>query len=179
MRARDQPQRAMSALERAAQLVPMATGENSPHAQMADIAMGEHDFERAISELQALLEADHENIDAARKLAGLLKGSTDTQALQAAYGRIEAIDPFDASAHSELGRLALQRKDTATALREFQVALAAGPMDMAAARTDLAETYFMTGDRAGAKRETIAALELAPLYARAQDLLLKLEEVPQ
>jgi tetratricopeptide (TPR) repeat protein len=179
MRARDDPRRAMSALERAARLVPTATGENSPHAQMADIAIAEHDFDRAISELQALLTADHENIDAARKLAGLLEGSNDAQALEAAYGRIEAIDPFDASAHSELGRLALQRRDTATALREFQVALAAGPMDMAAARTDLAETYFATGDHAGAKRETLAALELAPLYPRAQDLLLKLEEGQQ
>lgn len=179
MRADDQPERAMTALQRAATLVPVATGDDSPHAQMAEIAIQQRDFGRATAELQALLAVDHENIDAARKLAGLLKGSTDTQALEAAYSRIAAIDPFDASAHSELGRLALARKDTQSALREFQAALAAGPMDQAAARTDLAETYFEAGDAAEAKRETLAALEIAPLYARAQDLLLKIVDAPR
>lgn len=179
MRARGEPRRAMAALQQAAKLVPMATGADSPHAQMADIALSERDFDRAIQELQALLAVDHEDIDAARELAGLLKGSTDTAGLEAAYGRITAIDPFDASAHTELGHLALEQKDTTRALQEFQAALAAGAQDRAAARTDLAEAYFAIGNRADAKKETLAALDVAPLYARAQDLLLKLVEAPQ
>ena len=48
------------------------------------------------------------------------------------------------------------------------------PVDQAAAHTDLAESYFKSGQRAEAKKQTLAALEIAPSYERAQDLLLKL-----
>ena len=50
------------------------------------------------------------------------------------------------------------------------------PVDRAAAHTDLAESYFQGGRRADAKKQTLAALEIAPSYERAQELLLKLVE---
>jgi len=37
-------------------------------------------------------------------------------------------------------------------------------------------THFLSGKRADARRQTLAALEVAPSYERAQDLLLKLAE---
>ena len=39
---------------------------------------------------------------------------------------------------------------------------------------DLAEGLLQSGDRVEAKRETLSALEIAPTYERAQELLLKL-----
>ena len=62
------------------------------------------------------------------------------------------------------------------ALRSFRSALASGPQDRAAAHTDLGEVLLTTGDRAEAKRQTLEALEIAPSFERAQDLLLKLSE---
>ena len=62
------------------------------------------------------------------------------------------------------------------ALREFRAALAAGPVDLAAAHCDLGEGYIQSGRLAEAKREAIAALEIAPNFERAQDLLLKTVE---
>ena len=47
---------------------------------------------------------------------------------------------------------------------------------MTAARCDLAEVFLKTGRTADAKREVISALEIAPTYGRAQDLLLKIVE---
>ena len=49
-------------------------------------------------------------------------------------------------------------------------------MDQAAAFTDLAESYLKGGRRAEARKQTLAALEIAPSYERAQNLLLKLTE---
>ena len=60
------------------------------------------------------------------------------------------------------------------AAREFRTVIALGPVDRAAAMTDLAESYFRGGRRAEAKKETLAALEIAPSYERAQRLLLQL-----
>ena len=59
------------------------------------------------------------------------------------------------------------------ATREFRMALAVGAPDRAAAHCDLGESYLMAGQVADAKREALAALEIAPSFERAQDLLLK------
>jgi len=50
------------------------------------------------------------------------------------------------------------------------------PWTKAAAHTDLAESYLKSGKRAEAKKQTLAALEIAPTYERAQAILLKLAE---
>ena len=62
------------------------------------------------------------------------------------------------------------------AIREFRAVLALGPVDGAAAHTDLAESYLKGGRRAEARKQTLAALEIAPSYERAQNLLLSLSE---
>ena len=50
--------------------------------------------------------------------------------------------------------------------------MAAGSRDPVAAHTDLAEAYWQSGAAGDARKQTLAALELAPTYPRAQDLLL-------
>jgi tetratricopeptide (TPR) repeat protein len=169
---------AMQAFERAAQLVPLAGGTDSAHEQMAAMALEKKDTTRAIAELTALVAVDFNNVDAARLLASLLRQANvdDPAKLHPVYQRIAAIDPFDADAHANLGRLALQRNQADAAAREFRTVLALGPVDKAAAFTDLAESYFQAGKRAEAKKQTLAALEIAPTYERAQGLLLKLVE---
>ena len=173
-----EPDEAMRAFERAASLVPVATGLNSPHAQMAQIALEKKDRARAITEFQAFIESDFNSVDAARELTSLLKqtGVDDPAKLGPVYQRIIAIDPFDGEAHTALGRFAMQRNQPDVAAREFRAVLALGPVDRAAAHADLAESYFKSGKRDEAKKQTIAALEIAPTYERAQDLLLKLTE---
>jgi tetratricopeptide (TPR) repeat protein len=167
---------ALQAFERAAALVPLAGGRDSPHDQIAAIAMEKKDRPRAITALTALVAVDYNNVEAARLLASMLRQDNvdDPARLQPVYQRIAAIDPFDADAHAMLGRFALQRSDADAAAREFRAVLALGPVDRAAAHTDLAESYFKGGKRAEAKKQTLAALEIAPSYERAQDLLLKL-----
>jgi cellulose synthase operon protein C len=169
---------AIAAFEKAAALVPLAHGNNSPHAQIAQIALEKNDRTRAIAELQSWVAADFDNVEAARELRRQmgLAGITDPAKVRAVNERIAAIDPFDAEAHTVLGRLALQRNEATTAAREFKVVLALGPLDPAAAHTDLAESYLKAGKTAEAKKETLAALEIAPTYSRAQELLLNLVE---
>jgi tetratricopeptide (TPR) repeat protein len=181
LRKAGQADEALQAFERAAALVPMAAGATSPNAQIAEIALEKKDKPRAIAALTALVAADFNNVDAARQLAGLLKeaGVDDPVKTQPVYQRIVAIDPFDAEAHAALGRLAMGKGDTDAASREFRVVVALGPVDQAAAHTDLAESYFKGGKRSEARKQTIAALEIAPTYARAQNLLLKLAALPQ
>jgi len=143
---------------------------------MAQIAIAQKDRARAIKELQALLEHAHTDLDSARLLAKELEqaGGNVSAPLMIAYERVAALDPFDSANHSALGRLKMQSGDARAAARSFRAAIAAGALDSAAANADLAEAYLATGDKVLAKRAALAAIEVAPGYQRAQDLLLKL-----
>ena len=168
-----QPDEAMRAFERAAALVPVS---GAPHEEMAAIALEKKDRPRAAAELTAVVALDFNNVEAARQLADLLRqlGVDRAAELQPVYQRIAAIDPFDPEAHTMLGRFALARNDADAASREFRAVIALGPVDKAAAYTDLGESYFKGGKKAEAKKQVLSALEIAPGYERAQELLLKL-----
>jgi len=165
---------AIKTFERAAQLLPTANGRGNPHAYIARIAEEQKDTDRAIRAYEAVLQIDNADVEAARKLAGLLEAKGDAARTEDAYRRLVAADPFDSRGQTGLGRLALKRKDTALALRSFRSALATKPPDAAAAHTDLAEALLDSGQSAEAKREVLEALEIAPSFERAQELLLKI-----
>ena len=169
---------AVAAFTKAAALVPMSAGDDSPHALIAEIALQRRDNAGAIAALQGVVAADFNNVEAARKLAGLMRdtGVTEPSRLEPVYQRIVAIDPFDADARTALGRVLMKQNKADAAVREFKAVVAMNPVDQASAHTDLAESYFQSGKRAEARRQTLAALEVAPSYERAQDLLLKLAE---
>ena len=164
---------AFGPLEKAAALVPAATGDDSPHAVMARLAEQLGDTPRAMTEYQALLAQEHATVEPARRLAALAEKAGAIPPLLLAYDRVVSIDPFDAAAHTGLGRLALERSDAATATREFKAVLALAPADRASAHCDLGEAYLLAGRGAEAKKEALAALEIAPTFERAQELLLK------
>jgi tetratricopeptide (TPR) repeat protein len=170
------PQAAIQAFERASRLAPTASGENNPHRLIAAVALEIKDEPRAARALEAVLAVDSADVEAARQLAKLVEPMGDARRTENAFRRIMEVDPFDRVAQSTVGRLALRRKDTETAVRAFRTALAANPPDRAEAHIELAEAYLAAGRRAQAKTETLSALEIAPSFERAQDLLLKLVE---
>jgi tetratricopeptide (TPR) repeat protein len=165
---------AAAAFERAAELVPDVTGSESPRAWLAQLAETNGDPVAAMAELERLLSRDNTGVDQARDLARLATAAGDRTLLRLAHARIVEVMPFEADSHAELGRLALAEQDAATATSCFRRALAAGSADPVAVRTELAESLLMTGQTADAKREVIAALEMAPRFERAQELLLRI-----
>ena len=173
------PSGAIAAFERAAKLAPMITGPESAYMQIVEVAMASGDKPRAAASLEAMLHYEHTALDAARQVVTMIEGDKDQDRLRTALQRVVAVDPFDAPSHTTLGRMALASGQAAEAVRNFRVALAAGPVDRASAHADLAEGLLQMGDRAEAKRQALAALEIAPTYERAQDILLKLVDGPR
>ncbi|MEZ5416827.1 MAG: tetratricopeptide repeat protein [Vicinamibacterales bacterium] len=170
---------ALAAYQRAAALVPMATGEESPQARIAALLEQKGDKAGAARALEALTTADHTDVASARALAALLDQPADAARRREALNRVVAIDPFDAAAHSELGHHALTAGDLPEAVRVFRIAVAAGPQDRAGAHADLGEALEKSGARDEAKQEALRALEVAPTYVRAQELLLRIVESPR
>ena len=165
---------AIEALERASKLVPAANGQQNPNAMIAAIATKQGDTAGAIRALEAVVKVDSSDVEAARQLAGLVAPLGDEARTAAANERVAELDPFDAPAQSVVGRYALKQKDAPRAVRALRAALAAGPADRAVAHVDLAEAFLLAGQFGDAKRETLAALEIAPSFERAQDLLLRI-----
>jgi tetratricopeptide (TPR) repeat protein len=167
---------AIASAERAAKLLPFASDDNNPHRFIAGVALKAGDKTRAIRALEDVLKIDNSDVESARTLVSLVEPLGDAARTEAAYRKVIDVDPFDAKAQAALGRLALKRKDTATAVRAFRSALATNPADRASAHTDLAEALMSAGQLKEAKSETLNALEIAPSYDRALDLLLKINE---
>jgi len=134
------------------------------------------DNARAIQALEALVKVDSNDVESARTLASLVAPLGDEARTAAVHQMIAGLDPFDVQAQSAVGRYALKQRNSERAIRAFRAAIAGAPPDRAAAYLDLAEAHFMAGQLADAKRQALAALEIAPSFERAQDLLLKIVE---
>jgi tetratricopeptide (TPR) repeat protein len=163
---------AVAPLQKASDLVPMATGNGSPHALLSQIYLKRGDEARARKELRALLAFDHANVNAARRLVELADSAGATEDEDFALRLVADLDPFESVMHTKLGKRLLVKGDNASALVEFQAALATNPANAADAYADVAEAYLKLGRRDEAKRQAIEALKRAPTFARAQDLLL-------
>ena len=121
-----------------------------------------------------MLTYDHQNVQAARRLLAVAR-SDDADAVEDrdfALRLIADLDPFDASVHALLGRRLFSTEKYAPAAIEFRAALALGPPNLAESHTDLGETLFKLGQKDEAKKQLLLALQQAPTYARAQDVLL-------
>ena len=105
---------AMQVFERAAALAPSATGDDSPHAQMAEIALEKKDRHARDRRAHGVPERRLRERRAPRitwRRCCKEAGVTDPARLRPVYERIVALDPFDADARAALGRMALQRND--------------------------------------------------------------------
>jgi tetratricopeptide (TPR) repeat protein len=169
------PDAAIAAFEKAAELIPNVPGDESPYTAIAAVALKKGDKARAIRALETLISYSHTDVQSARQLASLIDPK-DTAKLGIALKRVVSVDPFDGPASSSLGRIALTAGETSEAIRLFRVALAAKPLDKAGAHTDLAEALLKAGQKEEARKEVLEALLIAPSFNRAQDLLLKLSE---
>jgi tetratricopeptide (TPR) repeat protein len=83
-------------------------------------------------------------------------------------------DPFMEEVHLQLGDLYLETGNAPKALREYEVLLALDPIDKAQANLKLATAYRALGDGEHTMEYLMTALDLAPQYRPAQQLLLEL-----
>lgn len=143
----------------------------------ADRALGDSKAEKTI-----LTEYEHaggQSPDALKRLAALESDAGDEAGAIATLERVNYIEPVDdEDLHHRLGDLLYAQKEYAGAIREYNALLASHPMDKAGAEFDLARTYFAAGQKGKAQDSVLAALETAPDYRPAQELLLKLQALP-
>src|ERR1044072_3513409 len=84
------------------------------------------------------------------------------------------ISPFDYKLHAQAGELSLELKNFSQALSEVQAVLALEPPNIAETNYNVATAYHAWGRQPEAKRAVLRALEAAPRYEKAQELLLRI-----
>jgi cellulose synthase operon protein C len=160
--------------KRAIELFPYYTGEGNPYEALAAALEKQGEPGQAADALEQLVKLDENNLVALKSIARLRLAQGDRARALETLRLGFYIDPFDYAAHSQAGELSLDTKDYGRAVSEFQVALALQPPNVAEANYNLATAYHSLGKQPEAKRAVLRALEAAPRYEKAQELLLKI-----
>ncbi|MEZ4425740.1 MAG: tetratricopeptide repeat protein [Gemmatimonadota bacterium] len=165
---------ARTALERAAELFPEYGGPDGPFWQLARLEEQAQRPERAIAHAERLLTVNESHVDGATLLARLEAQTGDTTGAIQAWERVLEITPLEAEPHAQLAALLEARERWSDAARERAAVVALDPADRAEAFYRLAEARFRAGQIAEARSAVLSALEIAPSYGPALDLLLRI-----
>ena len=159
---------------RALELFPYFTGDGNAYVALAKILETGGELSKAADVLDSLVSVDENNVNALKEIARLRQKTGENakaaQALQMSF----YISPFDYALHTTAGELSFTTKDYTNALSEFQAALALQPPNIAEANYNVATAYHALGRQLEAKRAVLHALEAAPRYEKAQELLLRI-----
>ncbi|MQA91987.1 MAG: tetratricopeptide repeat protein [Gemmatimonas sp.] len=166
---------ARQALEQAGELFPVAAS-GSPYALLAQIHVQEGNDEGAIEALQILTEHDETAYSGNLELAQMLEENGDPAGAAAALERAVWIYPYEADPHLKLADLYTELDEHLLAVRERRAVVGLEPTNRAAALYQLALSLFQAGELERARVEVLRALEAAPNFEEAQDLLLQIHE---
>lgn len=161
-------------LERAKSLFPQYGAPDSPYVFLARIHRRRGDLPRAEAELEAQLRRGESDWEAHLELAEVRRELGDTTGAAAVLRRALEIWPFDAGIHERLAGLHEAVEDWDGAVRERGAVVALEPVDMADALYRLARALHGAGRPDEARSTVLRALERAPNFREAQDLLLEL-----
>jgi cellulose synthase operon protein C len=171
--AADRAEAATRPLDAAAALFAVA-GEDSPYALLARIHRQRGNTRAAADALTKLTAFDESAYAENLELAGLLETLGDPSGAAAALERTIYIHPYDIGLHARLAGMYAGLGERDKVVRERRAIVALRPVDQAGALFQLALALLEAGDRAAARREVLRALEIAPGFEPAQELLLQL-----
>ncbi len=163
---------ARSYLETAHEMLPSYTGYPSPALVLSQIYEREGNREMQLQWLEQLLENLQHDYGSAMILAEAALEAGDMERVDYYIDRALQVDPYRQDVHLLKARYADTVNDTQLAVTEYEVLMKLEITDPVEARTNLAEAYLNNGQLAEAKQNVLYALEQAPSFQRAQQLLL-------
>jgi tetratricopeptide (TPR) repeat protein len=162
----------------AIQLFPDFTLDGSPYVVLAKALNETGKRPEAVKALQDYRRLGGWNPEALRTLAKWLEDANNTQEATDVYRALVLVEPLDGTLHTKLGERYAATNNPRDSLREYKVLLALDTHDPAAANFGIARALNSMGDRAESRRHLLDALETAPHFRAAQDLLLEISGKP-
>lgn len=168
---------ALEAGEAVRRLYPEYVHDANAYEFLAEIKSAKGDKAGAMAVLTDYQKFGGSNPAALKKLASLQEESGHAREAAATLDSINEIYPVnDEDLHRRLGALWLKQENYPGAVREYAAVVALHPLDKAGALYDLAQAYFAARQLDKAEATVLAALEAAPGFRPAQQLLLKIED---
>ena len=154
-------------------LLPFYVDEGSPYLYLARAQREAGDTRAARATLATYYESGGYAPEALLQLGRWHLAEGDRAAAIAVFKDLLQVAPLEAAVHAELGDLLLET-EPAQALREYEALAAMSPHDEAGLKLRLARAHLALGDREKAREQLLYALEIAPNFREAQQLLLEI-----
>jgi tetratricopeptide (TPR) repeat protein len=161
-------------LQAAFRLFPEYGGIDGPLRYLARIHREKGDLERAGGVLHQLGGLNETAYPVYREEAEVWKAAEQAEAAAVALERTVEVHPFDLDAQRELASVYGELGNWEGAVMARRALLALGPTDRADAHFQLAKALARAGEPTEARTQVLRALEIAPSYEPALDLLLEL-----
>ena len=155
---------------------PQHVGSGSAYVLLANAHDTAGNSDAAIAELQEYERRGGRQPQTLKKLGTWLEDAGRGE--EAVYTYVGLIHnwPQDEDLHARLGELYLESGEADLARREFLAVLALDPLDRSTAEFNLARAYVKIGDLASARLHVLQALERAPTFGPALQLLLQVKQ---
>jgi len=163
-------------LKKAKALLPEYVDAKNPYLLLAELYWKQNRRREAVAELEYLTAKNGKGFQEAVRLSEWQLALGDTAAATRAVERALAIFPYKVELQSQYGRLLIARRQPQKAVQTFRTVLAMNPIDRADAYCWLAQAYLAWGQKLPAKKHALLALEIAPNFERAQEILLQTVE---
>ena len=160
-------------LKLAGELLPDYSGYPSPPLVLAQIYEQMGDENARFEQLAIMMENHQHDYDTAVLLASRALEQGDLTLSEYYVDRALSVSPYRLGVHELAAQVAKMRSDSSMAVREYEVLVLLDKNDPVEANTNLAEAYLDNGQSQEARRRILLALEQAPTYERAQQVLLK------
>jgi tetratricopeptide (TPR) repeat protein len=167
---------AVEPLERARSLFPEYGGADGPYPLLARALVVSGNKKRAAEVLSTMVSLGDVPFETHVSLADLLLQTGDTAGAANALESAMFMNPYDITQHERLAALHAKLGQHPKAVRERAAVVALNPVDKAEAWYQLALAHRAAGSVRDARRSVLRALEDAPHFERAQELLLQLHE---
>ena len=164
---------AVTPLERARALYGHYTHPGNPHELLAEIYLELDNTEAAMEVLEAITAVDEDDIASCKTLAQLYARQGRRGDALRILERAVMIDPFDGEVRELRGSLFEGDGRPHLAVPEYEAVLAVETTDRVQAQYDLARAYLAAGRKDDARKAALKALEIAPGFEAAQDILLR------
>jgi tetratricopeptide (TPR) repeat protein len=165
---------AEAAASHAIELLPEYVDENSPYLIKARASRELGDEPSATATLLDYRRLGGHDPSALLALAKALAASDRNDAAIGVLEDTLMVAPLREEVHSELGDRLLAAGDAKGAVAEYQALLAMNPHDLANAHFRLAKAYLAADNKASGREQLLYALEIAPGFREAQQLLLEI-----
>ena len=165
---------ASAAAEQAVELYPDYVDEGSAYLLLAKAQSEAENEDAAVETLAEYHRRGGYDPGALIQLGRWQAERENGEAALQVYADALLVAPLSEEVHAEYGDLLLEAGRAEDAVQEFEALFALQPHDEAAARFRLAKAYLAAGDRDLANEHLLYALEIAPHFREAQQLLLEM-----